>query len=392
MKINQINQTNFQGLHVDRSAYKQFGCTQQTFLNNKYIKDCADKFEVVVKKGKKIGTREPDPILFYFGGIFASVLGVSVPSIYNFFVESIDVISTSAPSILNNFLCGIGSAAAFVTGFLTLGRKSIHEYILQAGKGTKTNAFGKTELTGIVSREYHLQDSNDIRDVRNLSGDIIKRDRNDFLDFVDDFGVNKLDSAKNVLDFLNTKFITNNYNSGSCFNYKFEDGNSLLTKFMDIVPTEENQNDYDKIVDIMQEMNDIDYNQQDSNGISVVEKIFNSESKEVLELIKNKNINYVKELDFAFENIQDKSFKHKAKNLQFVYPELMQAINDYNSNLATELIKGYFNSPLCDKQKIIMDLQHVDHRHINTAFDILFNLQNEGIIDNNIRYRDFMED
>ena len=55
MKINQINQTNFQGLHVDRSAYKQFGCTQQTFLNNTYIKDCADKFEVVVKKGKKVG-------------------------------------------------------------------------------------------------------------------------------------------------------------------------------------------------------------------------------------------------------------------------------------------------------------------------------------------------
>ena len=391
MKINQINQTNFQGLHVDRSAYKQFGCTQQTFLNNTYIKDCADKFEVVVKKGKKIGTREPNPLWFVFGGSIASVLGLSIPSIYNFFAESMNNLTTTTPSILSNFLCGIGSVAAFVTGYCTLGKKAVHEYILQAGKGAKTNAFGKTELTGIVSREYHLQDSNDIQDVRNLSGDIIKRDRNYFLDFVDDFGVNKLDSAKNVLDFLNTKFIKNNYNSGSCFNYKLEDGNSLLTKFMDIVPTEENQNDYDKIVEIMQEMNDIDYNQKDSNGISVVEKIFNSESKEALELIKNKNINYVKELDFAFENIQDKSFKRKAKNLQFVYPELMQAINDYNSNLATELIKGYFNSPLCDKQKIIMDLQHVDRAHINTAFDTLFNLQNEGIIDNDIRYRDFME-
>ena len=58
MKIQQIqnNNTNFQGLHMDKTARKWLG---KDILNIPGIKECADKFEVVVKSECKFpfGTR-----------------------------------------------------------------------------------------------------------------------------------------------------------------------------------------------------------------------------------------------------------------------------------------------------------------------------------------------
>ena len=52
MKIQQIqnNDTNFQGLHMDKKASKYF--KNYNLLMNPNIKECADKFEVVIKQEK----------------------------------------------------------------------------------------------------------------------------------------------------------------------------------------------------------------------------------------------------------------------------------------------------------------------------------------------------
>ena len=49
MKIQQIqnNNINFQGLHMDKRASKYF--KNYNLLANPSIKECADKFEVVIK-------------------------------------------------------------------------------------------------------------------------------------------------------------------------------------------------------------------------------------------------------------------------------------------------------------------------------------------------------
>lgn len=58
MKIQAIqNQnTNFQGLHVDKKFYKQAGngYHETWLLQNQNIRRCADKFEVVIERGKAI--------------------------------------------------------------------------------------------------------------------------------------------------------------------------------------------------------------------------------------------------------------------------------------------------------------------------------------------------
>lgn len=70
----------------------------------------------------------------------------------------------------------------------------------------------------------------------------------------------------------------------------------------------------------MKSMKNIDYNQIDENGISVLEKIINSENTKALELVKNFEFEYLRELDYAYENIQNDTFKRKVKNLNVKFP------------------------------------------------------------------------
>ena len=57
MKIQPVqnNNTNFQGLHVDKKIYRQLGAGlgEGVFLHNSAIKECADRFEVMVEANKK---------------------------------------------------------------------------------------------------------------------------------------------------------------------------------------------------------------------------------------------------------------------------------------------------------------------------------------------------
>ena len=64
-------------------------------------------------------------------------------------------------------------------------------------------------------------------------------------------------------------------------------GNTLLTKFFDIVPNEKNQKAYNKVIEKLRKTKDIDYNQRDNFGIPILEKILNSENSQALELVKD---------------------------------------------------------------------------------------------------------
>ena len=45
---NNYNQ-NFRALHADRNALKELNCRTADILNNRSIKECADKYEVLLK-------------------------------------------------------------------------------------------------------------------------------------------------------------------------------------------------------------------------------------------------------------------------------------------------------------------------------------------------------
>lgn len=148
------------------------------------------------------------------------------------------------------------------------------------------------------------------------------------------------------------------------FNFSIDtDDNTLLTKFFDIIPTQENQKDYNKILESMKGMKKINFNQKDSFGISVLEKILNSENLKAFELVKDTEFDYSPELDSVYENIADKDLKERAKNLKIKFTHAIDAVR-IDSAKALKIAIKEFDSPLCDKNKEVKNL--LDFYHSNT--------------------------
>ena len=106
------------------------------------------------------------------------------------------------------------------------------------GKKINTNACGKKELGGTLSREFIVADNLDIRNIHSLGEDIEKNDYDKFLDVLDNY------DSDDVISILKDKKIKEEFKDGEHFNFSVDaDDNTLLTKFFDIIPTKENQKD-----------------------------------------------------------------------------------------------------------------------------------------------------
>lgn len=65
MEVNRINNTSFKGISMPKKVvlmpigmeYPVIS-TKQDFLNNPAIKECAEKYDILIKRGKKIGKRD----------------------------------------------------------------------------------------------------------------------------------------------------------------------------------------------------------------------------------------------------------------------------------------------------------------------------------------------
>ena len=96
------------------------------------------------------------------------------------------------------------------------------------------------------------------------------------------------------------------------------DGDSpLLMYIADILPTGENAKKFDKIIKILDKTDGINYNYKDEMGVSFVEKVIMSENSKLLELIKDKPLEYYPELEYAYKNIQNPEFKEGVNRLNF---------------------------------------------------------------------------
>lgn len=103
-----------------------------------------------------------------------------------------------------------------------------------------------------------------------------------------------------------------------------------------------------KIIAKLKELNRLDYDKVDKNGISVIELIMNAEDDMLLELVKNNTFKYRPELDYVYNNIQNPEFKEKIKKLKFDFVELKNAVE----MLSAEKLEKYINhssSPLYNK-------------------------------------------
>jgi len=158
-------------------------------------------------------------------------------------------------------------------------------------------------------------------------------------------------------------------NEASILEKEIGDYGKLLFVLPDIPRTEENKETYDKIIRFISSIKDyeFDFNQKDNNGISFMEKVIRSESSELVEMIKNvkkKELIYYPELDWAVDGIQNPEFKEKLKELDFKFEKLEQSAK-LRSTLALRKLIPQLNSPLCDKEAMILYLWEIATKQDN---------------------------
>lgn len=374
MKIQTVqnNNTNFQGLHMDKRASKYF--KNYNLLMNPNIEECADKFEVVIKQ-EKIKTTNIIDKEFLKGALsiglpIAGGMGFVIGGVVGLFLG----FSLKMPSLMGMLPC-LGGVFGFTGACGYVYReeqKEQEEYSLQVGKNVKKSSFGKVELKNPISSKYKIRQGS-LAKVANLAQIVLQNDQRQFIHDVRKYDKNGIYEPKELLKILNDDEIKQNYKNGECFNYKLENNSNdtLLTKFLDIVPTEENKKDYQEIIKFMKNAKNIDYKQTDSNGISVIEKIINSENPDLLDLVKDTEFDYSEALDFAYERIDDKNFKEKVKNLNINFPNINEAIR-FNFSEALQELLPEFKSPFFNTKRLVNDLSgKVDINNLNNAITFL---------------------
>ena len=66
---------------------------------------------------------------------------------------------------------------------------------------------------------------------------------------------------------------------------------------------------YNNLIKLLNDGFNFDYNYKDNMGVSFVEKVIMCENSKLLELIKDKPLEYYPELEYTYKNIQGKRIK-----------------------------------------------------------------------------------
>ena len=338
----------FQGLHVSKCTLKRLGVTREKLLQNKSIKDCADRAEVFIKSKNKLNSSNLKKEIS-LGGFTGLSFGVAAAT-FSAMLHAVGAIESL------KFALGVSAGIGISMPILFGGAYLLSNIIsplkntarMQASDGVKN---GKP--TGRKTKVYEM-DSKYLSDkYKNfkLSEELLKLGNQDFRKITYKYRDRNFGDTKTFLDILNEDKVKTDFKNGDIFNYKLnEQGDTLLTRFFDIVPNETNEKEYRQIIDRMKNMHGIIYNQKDSYGISVLEKILNSENPQGLELVQNYKFPYMEEIDWVYNNIADEDFKNKARNLKIDFESNIGEIfgyAPYNENLLSKIL----SSPFLDKDE-----------------------------------------
>lgn len=322
MRINsQYNCQNFQALHVNPKTLKRLGTTKEALLKNASIKDCIDRAEVTLKSKRHYDFKEFDSEDFEAISTLTCIAGGVISSaglLIGGLLRSLSLVETNA-ALWGPFAAGCSIPVLSIASYLI---SRIVPRIRYTGEIQAGDRIENNKLAGRVTKQHKFYEKDNYK----LAEELMKKGNNDFRMVMTKYTI---DTPKGILSILNDDKIKENFTNGDCFNYKInEQGDTLLTRFFDIIPDADNQNEYKQILDKMKNMKGIIYNQKDSFGISVLEKILNAENFAALELVKDYKFPYSEELDDACNNIADKNFKNKALNLNFSFPQIENVLSE----------------------------------------------------------------
>jgi len=317
----QYNCQNFQALHVNPKTLKRLGTTKEALLKNASIKDCSDRAEVTLKSKRhydfKEFYREDIEAISTLTGLAGGLVGGAGTLIVGL-LRALSLVKTDA-ALWWPFAAGCSIPVLSIASYLI---SRIVPRIRYTGEIQAGDRIENNKLAGRVTKQHEFYEKDNYK----LAEELMKKGNNDFRMVMTKYTI---DTPKGILSILNDDKIKENFTNGDCFNYKInEQGDTLLTRFFDIIPDADNQNEYNQILDKMKNMKGIIYNQKDSFGISVLEKILNAENFAALELVKDYKFPYSEELDDACNNIADKNFKNKALNLNFSFPQIENVLSE----------------------------------------------------------------
>lgn len=317
----QYNCQNFQALHVNPKTLKRLGTTKEALLKNASIKDCSDRAEVTLKSKRhydfKEFYREDIEAISTLTGLAGGLVGAAGTLIVGL-LRALSLVKTDA-ALWWPFAAGCSIPVLSIASYLI---SRIIPRIRYTGEIQAGDRIENNKLAGRVTKQHEFYEKDNYK----LAEELMKKGNNDFRMVMTKYTI---DTPKGILSILNDDKIKENFTNGDCFNYKInEQGDTLLTRFFDIIPDADNQNEYKQILDKMKNMKGIIYNQKDSFGISVLEKILNAENFAALELVKDYKFPYSEELDDACNNIADKNFKNKALNLNFSFPQIENVLSE----------------------------------------------------------------
>lgn len=317
----QYNCQSFQALHVNPKTLKRLGTTKEALLKNASIKDCIDRAEVTLKSKRhydfKEFYREDIEAISTLTGLAGGLVGGAGTLIVGL-LRALSLVKTDA-ALWWPFAAGCSIPVLSIASYLI---SRIVPRIRYTGEIQAGDRIENNKLAGRVTKQHEFYEKDNYK----LAEELMKKGNNDFRMVMTKYTI---DTPKGILSILNDDKIKENFTNGDCFNYKInEQGDTLLTRFFDIIPDADNQNEYNQILDKMKNMKGIIYNQKDSFGISVLEKILNAENFAALELVKDYKFPYSEELDDACNNIADKNFKNKALNLNFSFPQIENVLSE----------------------------------------------------------------
>lgn len=348
MNIQPISQNNpnFGQFYAPKTLRQFPNICSQELLKEPEIKKCAEKFDIVVKQGKVL-MKSPlfvvKPILAAKLGLFIGAIGGGISSF----------ITNSPLSVLT--VAGLGTTLAATLASLykvpskfkydVYGRKQYSD-----GSEIKTNAvdlpiFSKYNLSYLKGHHF----------VQELE----TKDKQRFLKIIaSKYPKDGVYDAKTILGILQSKEINDDYNNGEAFNYPIDiNGNSsLLMKFFDLKKTHENAKEYDKIASIIKSTPNIDFNQQDKIGITIIENVLNSENTDALEIIKDVEFEYTPYLDTIFNNIKDENFKAKTKSLKINFNATKKALFEEKSMQKFQEAATCLDSPFCNSREKALEI------------------------------------
>ena len=256
----QYNCQNFQALHVNPKTLKRLGTTKEALLKNASIKDCIDRAEVTLKSKRHYDFKEFDSedieAISTLTGLAGGLVGAAGTLIVGL-LRALSLVKTDA-ALWWPFAAGCSIPVLSIASYLI---SRIVPRIRYTGEIQAGDRIENNKLAGRVTKQHEFYEKDNYK----LAEELMKKGNNDFRMVMTKYTI---DTPKGILSILNDDKIKENFTNGDCFNYKInEQGDTLLTRFFDIIPDADNQNEYNQILDKMKNMKGIIYNQKDSFGI-----------------------------------------------------------------------------------------------------------------------------